>query len=46
MESLLHIQGILETCVYIDDVLVTGTTEEDHLANFIEVLRCMSSAGM
>ena len=44
MESL--IQGIPKVCVYIDDVLVTGTTEEDHLANMTEVLRRMFTAGM
>ena len=41
MESLL--QGIPKVCAYIDDVLVAWTTEEDHLANLTEVLRCMSS---
>ena len=44
MESLL--QGIPKVCVYLDDVLVTGRTEEKHLANLTEVLRQMASAGM
>ena len=44
MESIL--QGIPKVWVYIDDVLVTGHTEEEHLANLTEVLRRMVSAGM
>ena len=44
MESLL--EGIPNVCVYIDDELVTGRTEEEHLANLIEVLRHMDSAGV
>ena len=44
MESLLH--GIPKVCVYIDDVLITGTTEQEHLANLTEVLHRMSDAGM
>lgn len=37
MESLL--QGIPGVCVYIDGILVTGRTEEEHLDNLTEVLR-------
>ena len=44
MESLL--QGIPSVCLYIYDVLVTGTTEQDHLANLTKVLRRMSASGM
>ena len=44
MESVL--QGIPKVCVYIDDVLITGRTEEEHLSNLTEVLRCMDSTGM
>ena len=44
MES--QLQGIPKVCVYIDDVLVTGHPEEEHLANLTEVLRRMATAGM
>ena len=44
MESLL--QGIPMVCVYIDDVLITGATVQEHLVNLTEVLLCMSAAGM
>ena len=43
-ESLL--QGISKVCVYVDIVLVTGCTEEEHLANLTEVLQQMDSAGI
>ena len=43
METLL--QGIPGVYVYIDDILVTGRTEE-HLEHFKEVLRRLQAAGM
>jgi hypothetical protein len=43
MENLL--QRIPRVCVYIDDILVTGSTEE-HLANLAQVLTRLGNAGM
>ena len=44
MESLLS--GLPNVCVYIDDILVSGTTEEDHLHNLDSVLTRLESAGL
>ena len=44
METLL--QGIPGVCVYIDDILVTGRSEEAHLEHLAEVLKRLESAGM
>ena len=44
MENLL--QGMSHVCVYLDDVLVTGCTDAEHLNNLSEVLRRMEEAGM
>jgi beta-lactamase superfamily II metal-dependent hydrolase len=44
MESVL--QGIPGVCVYINDILVTGRDDQDHLEHLEEVLRRLKEAGM
>ena len=44
MENIL--QGINHVCVYLDDILVTGATEQEHLQNLDEVLSRLEAAGM
>ena len=44
MENIL--QGISHVCVYLDDILVTGETEPEHLQNLDEVLSRLETAGM
>ena len=39
------LQGIPRVICYIDDILVTGTTEEDHLHNLEEVLKRLENHG-
>ena len=44
MENLL--QGIKGVSVYIDDILITGTTKQEHLSNIGQVLQRLEKAGM
>ena len=44
MDNLL--QGIPHTCVYLDDILITGTTQEEHLHNLDQVLNRLQTAGL
>ena len=44
MENLL--QGIPGVCVYIDDILVTGCTDAEHLDHLAQVLQRLQDAGM
>ena len=44
VESLL--QGIPHVCVYLDDILVTGSTAEEHLRTLEEVLTRLDQAGV
>ena len=44
MENLL--QGLPNVCVYIDDILVSGISEADHMQKLEQVLSRLSSAGI
>ena len=44
MEGLL--QGIPYTGVLLDNILITGPTDEDHLANLEAVFKRLSNAGL
>jgi len=44
MDNLL--QNIPHVAVYLDDILVTGKTEEEHLQNLDQVLKTMKEAGL
>ena len=40
------LQGLHHVSIYLDDILVTGETEAEHLSNLEEVLRRLETAGM
>ena len=40
------LRGIPHVCVYLDDILITGDTEAEHLHNLDEVLTRLEEAGM
>ena len=44
METLL--QGIAGVCIYLDDILVTGKSQMEHLHNLAQVLQRLAKAGM
>ena len=44
MENIL--QGLPHTCVYIDDILITGANDEEHIHNLEAVLSCLEKAGL
>ena len=44
METIL--QRLTNVQCYIDDILVTGTSEQEHLHNLEEVLKCLSEYGI
>ena len=44
METLL--QGLPGVCLYLDDILITGKTNQEHLDNLAAVLQRLAAAGM
>ena len=40
------LQGIPHVLIYLDDILITGQSTEEHLKNLEEVLLCLEQAGL
>ena len=40
------LQGMEHVVAYLGDILITGTSDEAHLATLGEVLCCLESAGL
>ena len=40
------LQGLPHVCVYLDDILVTESTEEEHLCNLDNVFTCLDNANI
>jgi len=40
------LQGVPNTTIYLDDILITGTSDEEHLKNLSEVLKQMQQTGL
>ena len=40
------LQNLSHTCVYLDDILITGKTETEHIRNLEEALTCLEKAGL
>jgi len=40
------LKGIPGVCIYLDNILITGKTEEEHLTNLEQVLKQLEAAGM
>ena len=44
LETLL--QGLSDVCLYLEDILITGKTDQEHLRNLAAVLQRLQEAGM
>ena len=40
------LQGLPKVMCYLDDILVTGSTDEEHLSNVEAVLKCLQGYGV